>query len=147
MPSPTSKTFSTFYPAQPSLPSPPLFALLASFLLSVSTSFPLTPTNPLHCQGIVIAAKKPEVKATNIAIQCKTCKNIVRVGVRPGFGSCVIPRICEGQPSAEGDMAKKCGVDPFVILPDKCSYVDRQVMALPLLMFQSSPLRCSRAPA
>jgi DNA replication licensing factor MCM5 len=60
-------------------------------------------------------------------MQCKTCKAIKHVQVRPGFGSCSIPRVCEGQPGAEGDMAKKCGVDPFIVLPDKSAYIDQQV--------------------
>jgi len=83
----------------------------------------------VHVQGIVIAAQKPRVKATTIAIQCKTCKTIRRLNVRPGFGSCTIPRICEGAVADEGgDMNKKCGVDPFVVLPDKSNYVDQQVL-------------------
>lgn len=45
--------------------------------------------------GIVISATGIRAKATKIAIQCRSCKNVVpNLHVKPGLDGYVLPRKC-----------------------------------------------------
>ncbi|EKX46259.1 MCM5 DNA replication licensing minichromosome maintenance protein 5 [Guillardia theta CCMP2712] len=82
----------------------------------------------VHIQGIVISASKPRVKATMITLQCKSCKKLVNVLVKPGLHGCSFPRACEGNPGA--DLQQKCPLDPFQVLSDRSKYVDLQTLKI-----------------
>eukprot|EP00960_Hanusia_phi_P061766 764934-Hanusia_phi.AAC.1 len=82
----------------------------------------------VHIQGIVISASKPRVKATMITLQCKSCKKLVSVLVKPGLHGCSFPRACEGTPGA--DLQQKCPLDPFQVLSDRSKYVDLQTLKI-----------------
>jgi len=85
----------------------------------------------VHVQGIVISASKPMVKATSMTLQCKSCKAIRKLRVRPGFGGVAIPRTCDGRAGQEAvSGGKQCGLDPFNVLPDKSDFVDLQKLKL-----------------
>ena len=73
--------------------------------------------------GIIIAASKVQAKATTIFAQCRGCQNIKQVHVKAGFGGASLPRKCE-EPRQPGEAA--CPIDPYTILPEKCTYVDQQ---------------------
>lgn len=55
-----------------------------------------------------------------------------------GAGGMLLPRVCNGQranfDSNAGNVPpagqERCPQDPFVILPDKCKYVDQQMLKL-----------------
>ncbi|XP_063231306.1 DNA replication licensing factor Mcm5 [Bacillus rossius redtenbacheri] len=77
--------------------------------------------------GIVIAASGTRAKATQIAIQCRSCRNVVpNLPVKLGLEGYVLPRKCTTEQAGR----PKCPLDPFFIVPDKCSCVDFQVLKL-----------------
>lgn len=59
------------------------------------------------------------------------------LAVPPGFSSVPIPRVCSRK-SAEAvqenggvqGVPTDCPQDPYVIIPDRCEYVDQQVLKL-----------------
>jgi len=78
--------------------------------------------------GIVISAGKVAPRATRIRLQCSNCrKEIWQDNVR-GFGSATLPRACDN--AANPTNEKRCPLDPFVIVPDKCVYVNTQKLKL-----------------
>jgi DNA replication licensing factor MCM5 len=46
-----------------------------------------------------------------------------------GFGGASIPRICDNQRNPGPDKAS-CMMDSYMIVPDKCDYIDQQVLKL-----------------
>lgn len=80
--------------------------------------------------GIVVAASKPNIKAVKIAAQCRGCNNIIGFSVKPGFDSLSFPRQCFAPRPAEGVTMEKCPIDPYVIVPEKCEYIDQQTLKL-----------------
>ncbi|GAB6024446.1 minichromosome maintenance protein 5 [Chamberlinius hualienensis] len=77
--------------------------------------------------GIVIAASGTRAKATKIAIQCRTCRNVIsNISVQPGLQGYSLPRKCNTEMAGR----PKCPLDPYFIMPDKCVCVDFQVLKL-----------------
>jgi DNA replicative helicase MCM subunit Mcm2 (Cdc46/Mcm family) len=86
--------------------------------------------------GIVISSSKVKAKATTVVAQCKGCRANKQVQVRAGFAGVALPRKCD-EPRQPGEAA--CPLDPYAIVPEKCTYVDMQTWKL-----QESPemVRC-----
>ncbi|KAG4301245.1 hypothetical protein PCANB_002492 [Pneumocystis canis] len=82
--------------------------------------------------GIVIGASTLSSKATKLHIMCRTCRNIKIINVSGGFSSIQLPRTCDS--SATLGEKKECYLDPYVIIHEKCSFIDQQV-----LKFQEAP--------
>lgn len=82
--------------------------------------------------GIVIGASTLSSKATKLHIMCRTCRNIKIISVNGGFSSIQLPRTCDS-PATLGEK-KECPLDPYVIIHEKCSFIDQQV-----LKFQEAP--------
>lgn len=80
-------------------------------------------------QGIVISASKPKVKATMIKLQCKTCKKLVNIQVKPGLSSCTFPRVCEGA-ATDNASGQRCPLDPFQVLAEQSKFVDLQTLKI-----------------
>lgn len=59
---------------------------------------------------------------------CRSCRNIKVIPVNGGFSAVVLPRTCDSTP-VDGK-GNDCPMDPFVILHDKCKFVDSQVIKL-----------------
>ncbi|XP_012250874.1 DNA replication licensing factor Mcm5 [Athalia rosae] len=77
--------------------------------------------------GIIISASGIKAKATKIAIQCRSCRNMqTNISLKPGFEGYALPRKC-GTAQAG---TTKCPLDPYFIVPDKCQCVDFQVLKL-----------------
>uniref|UniRef100_V9KHZ1 DNA replication licensing factor MCM5 n=2 Tax=Callorhinchus milii TaxID=7868 RepID=V9KHZ1_CALMI len=77
--------------------------------------------------GIVISASTVRAKATSIAIQCRSCRNMIsNIAVRPGLEGYNLPRKCNTEQAGR----PKCPIDPYFIVPDKCRCVDFQVLKL-----------------
>ena len=77
--------------------------------------------------GIVIASSKVKAKATMVVAQCKGCHATKQIPVRAGFAGANLPRKCD-EPRQPGEAP--CPIDPYVIMPDKCKYVDMQTWKL-----------------
>ncbi|CAG8549978.1 160_t:CDS:10, partial [Acaulospora colombiana] len=82
----------------------------------------------VHVSGIIIAATNLTAKATHIQIMCKTCRQYKTMPVAGGFSGIQLPRACDSDPNGLGP--KDCGLDPYVIIHDKCTFVDQQVLKL-----------------
>ncbi|KAI8335322.1 MCM2/3/5 family-domain-containing protein [Chlamydoabsidia padenii] len=78
--------------------------------------------------GIVIGASTLSSRATYVNIMCRSCRHTKIVPVNGGFSGITLPRACDNQ---SGDSVKPpCPIDPYVIIHDKCSFVDSQVLKL-----------------
>ncbi len=97
----------------------------------------------LRVPGIVINAARTRPKAYQVTIRCKNCGTERLLQCPHGMGSMSLPRTCNGQQANFEDNAgnvpgigpgagggDKCPVDPFVIVPDRCRYVDQQLLKL-----------------
>ncbi|XP_066992931.2 DNA replication licensing factor Mcm5 [Anabrus simplex] len=77
--------------------------------------------------GIILAASGIRAKATRIGIQCRSCRTMIpNLPVKPGLEGYVLPRKCNTEQAGR----PKCPLDPFFIVPDKCTCVDFQVLKL-----------------
>ncbi|ORZ25479.1 MCM2/3/5 family-domain-containing protein [Absidia repens] len=79
--------------------------------------------------GIVIGASTLSSRATYVNIMCRSCRHTKVVPVNAGFSGITLPRVCDA-PAANNDMKPTCPMDPYVIVHDKCSFVDSQVLKL-----------------
>jgi DNA replicative helicase MCM subunit Mcm2 (Cdc46/Mcm family) len=86
--------------------------------------------------GIVISQQKVKPKAITIAIRCKKCKSIEYLKCPVAFGGVQLPRQCrrsaqaalQAENGAPG--VEDCGLEPYIIQPDLCTYVDTQILKL-----------------
>lgn len=78
--------------------------------------------------GIVISASVLSSRATMITIICRNCKHSMKLLVNSGFGQINLPKQCQGD---KQDLnLEKCPPDPYVIVHDKSTFVDQQVLKL-----------------
>jgi DNA replication licensing factor MCM5 len=78
--------------------------------------------------GIVINASMLTAKATFLHLTCKSCRHNKIIPVGKGIGGAQLPRHCDSEPAA--DQPKTCPVDPFVIVHDRCIFMDQQTLKL-----------------
>ncbi len=83
----------------------------------------------IRVPGIVVAASTLSSRATQLHLMCRDCKNTKQLPVTGGFGGFTLPRICDA-PRVEGEERGACSMDPYVILHDKCQFVDSQKVKL-----------------
>ncbi|KAI9341271.1 MCM2/3/5 family-domain-containing protein [Zopfochytrium polystomum] len=77
-------------------------------------------------RGIAISAGTLSVKATHVHIMCKACRSTRVLPVSSGFASVTLPRNCLSEAGPTGQ--KDCPIDPYVIVHDKCRFVDMQTL-------------------
>lgn len=78
--------------------------------------------------GIIIAASGIRAKTTKITIQCRSCNTTMpNISVNPGLDGYALPRKCTTE---QAGGRPKCPLDPFFIMPDKCTCVDFQTLKL-----------------
>lgn len=77
--------------------------------------------------GIVVSATTLVSRATDLGIVCRDCKSTKHVPIQSGFGGFTLPRNCDGN-KPKG--APPCSTDPYVIVHDKCTFVDAQTIKL-----------------
>ncbi|KAI8890257.1 MCM-domain-containing protein [Backusella circina FSU 941] len=78
--------------------------------------------------GIVIGASTLSSRATQVTAMCRSCRNIKIIPITGGFSGIALPRNCDSTP-VDGS-SNQCPIDPFVIVHDKCKFVDSQVIKL-----------------
>ncbi|CAK8689476.1 DNA replication licensing factor mcm5-A-like [Clavelina lepadiformis] len=77
--------------------------------------------------GIAVSASSVRSKATKISLMCRSCRSVVpNIQVRPGLEGYTLPRKC----TTEAQGREPCPMDPYFILPDKCTCVDFQTLKL-----------------
>lgn len=120
------------YPHERDIELPPHQLLLHSSASHISIR-DLNATNVSHLvriPGIVIGASTVSSKASVVHIQCRSCGHTDNINVDGGFSGLTLPRRC-GRPSQPSDEpAAKCPLDPYVIVHEKCQFVDQQVLKL-----------------
>ncbi|GAK67742.1 MCM-domain-containing protein [Moesziomyces antarcticus] len=97
----------------------------------------LTPMRDLHADsishlvrvpGIVIGTTTLSSRATHIQIMCRDCRATKSLPVVSGFGGFTLPRYCDS--TKMDTTSPQCSTDPYVILHDKCRFVDNQTVKL-----------------
>lgn len=78
--------------------------------------------------GIVISASVLASRAERLSLACKNCRHVASIVVNGGFAGFSLPRTC-GAPSIEGE-PKDCPLDPYMIVHEKCAFVDQQIIKL-----------------
>ena len=84
--------------------------------------------------GIVISASVLSSRATELHLQCRSCKHNMKIRPSSGLGGVGaggdrgLPRICEG-PKVDGQ-EKTCPMDPYLIIHPKSSFTDHQTLKL-----------------
>lgn len=78
--------------------------------------------------GIVISASVLSSKATLLTIICRNCKHSMKLLVSSGFGLINLPKQCQGD--KQDANVEKCPADPYVVVHDKSTFVDQQVLKL-----------------
>ncbi|CCI46353.1 unnamed protein product [Albugo candida] len=83
--------------------------------------------------GIVISATRVRTKCTLATLKCRNCGNVKRVPVA-GLGGINIPRICDRNLEERGQQqtmsTESCPKDSYMIVPDRCEYVDQQTLKI-----------------
>lgn len=79
--------------------------------------------------GLIISATTLSAKATILHLACRSCRHILKVTVRPGFSGVQIPRVC-ARPRGETNQDKDCPVDPYMIVHEKSTFVDQQILKM-----------------
>ena len=77
--------------------------------------------------GIIISCTKSKSKATCISLQCSKCGNQKKVDCKSSMGSFTVPVRCEKDSRQSGE---SCGPGSYVIMADKCEFVDQQMLKL-----------------
>ncbi|CAD6890715.1 unnamed protein product [Tilletia controversa] len=82
--------------------------------------------------GIVIGATTLASRATSLLIRCRDCGSTRQLPIYGGFGGFTLPRYCDASrnDSGAGGAMAKCSTDPFVVVHDKCNFVDTQTIKL-----------------
>jgi DNA replication licensing factor MCM5 len=78
--------------------------------------------------GIVVSVSKPSTKIVFLTSQCRSCGFKYTQNVDPGFTGVDLPRTCQG-PQQIG-RREKCPLDPYVVIPEECNYIDQQTLKI-----------------
>lgn len=85
----------------------------------------------VRISGIVISASVLSSRATEVQLICRNCKHTMRMKVGFGFGSLNLPSRCQGAHNFDDTSTQaKCPTDPYVIVHDKSTFIDQQVLKL-----------------
>jgi DNA replication licensing factor MCM5 len=84
--------------------------------------------------GIVTAASKPKHAAHSVTVMCRGCRLETTISAAPGQGGLNLPRVCTLSGGADGG-GGGCGLDPWVVLPQKSHFADQQTLKLQVRSF------------
>lgn len=85
----------------------------------------------VRVSGIIISASVLSSRATQVQLICRSCKHTMRIGVKTGFGQVNLPNRCQGAHNFDETSSQdKCPTDPYVIVHDKSTFTDQQVLKL-----------------
>ncbi|GAA5964585.1 hypothetical protein JCM3765_007632 [Sporobolomyces pararoseus] len=86
-------------------------------------------SNLVRLPGIVISASVLSSRAVRLHLNCKSCRNVTTMEVQGGFSGFQLPRKCGSGSDPDGG-PKDCPLDPYMIVHDKCTFVDQQTIKL-----------------
>ncbi|KAJ5075476.1 intein-containing DNA replication licensing factor mcm5 precursor [Anaeramoeba ignava] len=85
----------------------------------------------VRISGIVVSATPNQAKARILVCQCRNCGHKIWIRSETENGNkLILPRTCGRQSGIGAQQNVECPLDPYVILPDKCKFIDRQLMKL-----------------
>ncbi len=90
----------------------------------------------LHISGIVISAGRSTAKARLVNLKCRSCGHLFPILCPEPFQGAIIPRHCQSNSHSNGSIEnqisgeKPCGLDPYIVVPEKCKYIDQQTLKL-----------------
>ena len=89
--------------------------------------------------GIITSATRSRPRAQTLCVKCRACNDVRFIKGAGPFSGFVVPNRCQanGGASAQGDGvndilggAADCGQDPYLIVPERCTYIDQQTLKL-----------------
>lgn len=88
--------------------------------------------------GIVTSATRSKPRAQVLAIRCKSCSDRRLIKSSGPFSTFNVPRTCQASNATVADSgdndvlggAQDCGMDPYIIEPQRCEYIDQQTLKL-----------------
>ncbi|CAI5757721.1 unnamed protein product [Candida verbasci] len=83
----------------------------------------------IRVSGIIISASVLSSRATQVQLICRNCKHMMKIKVKSGFGPIQLPQKCQAQHNLDSTQ-DKCPNDSYVIVHDKSTFVDQQVLKL-----------------
>lgn len=85
----------------------------------------------VRVSGIIISASVLSSRATQVQLVCRNCKHTMRIKVASGFGSLNLPSKCLATHNHdEVHSQQKCPPDPYVVVHEKSTFIDQQVLKL-----------------
>lgn len=85
----------------------------------------------VRVSGIIISASVLSSRATNVQLVCRNCKHTLKIKVGSGFGPLNLPSKCLATHNHDESMSQqKCPPDPYVVVHDKSTFIDQQVLKL-----------------
>ncbi|KAG7661350.1 MCM5 [[Candida] subhashii] len=84
----------------------------------------------VRVSGIIISASVLSSRATQVQLICRACKHTMKMKVRSGFGSIQLPKCQSTHNIDTNSTQEKCPPDSYVIVHDKSTFVDQQVLKL-----------------
>lgn len=120
---------SNYYSGEGSVPDCQVMLLSSENPTPIRDLDALNISKLVRIPGIIISASSLTAKATYLHLMCRSCRHIKIIPVSSGFSGVQLPRICD---ASQNDPTRKdkCPVDPYVILHDKCKFVDQQTLKL-----------------
>ncbi|MCQ2820122.1 MAG: hypothetical protein MJ252_22885 [archaeon] len=80
--------------------------------------------------GIIVSSSKSQIKTCDCYLQCRNCGNVKRIKVGSGFEQLQIPRMCDSAKNLPPESKEKCPLDSYMVVPDKCKYIDVQTLKI-----------------
>ncbi|OIR56846.1 MAG: DNA replication licensing factor Mcm5 [Amphiamblys sp. WSBS2006] len=114
-------------------------SVITGFQVLVRSSLSLTPIHFLsshhiakivRISGIVISVSTCLLRPQIIYAVCRSCMSHVTVSSKHAFGGISLPRTCQGTGSVAETKGIPCPLDPFVVVPEQCTFVDQQVIKI-----------------
>lgn len=85
----------------------------------------------VRVSGIIISASVLSSRATQVQLICRTCKHTMKIKVKHGFGQIQLPPNCQSPHNFDPNSTEeKCPRDSYVIVHDKSTFVDQQILKL-----------------
>lgn len=85
----------------------------------------------VRVSGIIISASVLSSRATQVLLICRNCKHTMKMKVSSGFGSLNLPSKCLATHNHdEVHSQQKCPPEPYVVIHDKSTFIDQQVLKL-----------------
>ncbi|ODV80692.1 MCM-domain-containing protein [Suhomyces tanzawaensis NRRL Y-17324] len=85
----------------------------------------------VRVSGIIISTSVLSSRATQVQLICRSCKHTMKIKLKTGFGQINLPNRCQAQHNMdEQTTQEKCPPDPYVIVHDKSTFIDQQVLKL-----------------